>query len=90
MYAKSTAAYGESTYRGKITLNCVDSFKKFGMDLPGDFEVINKEILIQKKNSHLTYINYRIKKLAFCLLCQMGLLVDKIDENKKSLQDPSG
>ena len=89
VYSKCTAVYGESTHRGKMTLNCANSFKKFGMDLPTDFEVLNKQILIQKNNSQLAYIKYKIEQLAFCLLSQMGLFSDKIDRNKKSIQYPS-
>jgi len=41
MYSKSIAEYGESTHRGKMTLNCVESFKKLGMNFPTGFEIAN-------------------------------------------------
>jgi hypothetical protein len=38
------ATWGESTYRGKLTKNCVSSFNKYQIALPDDFEKSNKEI----------------------------------------------
>lgn len=38
------ADFGENTSRGKILTNTVNSFKKYGIDLPTDFEIMDKEL----------------------------------------------
>ena len=40
------AIFGESTTRGKLTLNCAKSFKNLGWSLPKNFEVSDQEIFI--------------------------------------------
>jgi len=65
MYSKSIAEYGESTHRGKMTLNCANSFKKSGLDIPPNFEIKNKEIYINNNNRLLTYLKYKIEQLVF-------------------------
>lgn len=67
MYAKSIAEYGESTHRSKMTLNCANSFKKFGMDVPSNFEITEKQILIPPQKSRFMYIKYRIEQLVYRL-----------------------
>ena len=63
MYSKSIAVYGESTHRGKMTLNCANSFKDSGLAIPSGFEIKNKEIYIRTKNRLVTYLKYRIEQL---------------------------
>ena len=41
---KSYIRYGENTSRNKITLNCIESLKKYKIDLPNNFETINKNL----------------------------------------------
>lgn len=38
------AVFGESTNRGKLTLNLVDSMKKHGFKIPSEFDINNKKI----------------------------------------------
>jgi hypothetical protein len=40
--AKNLVVFGESTSRGELTENCVASFKKWGLEIPGGFTVSNK------------------------------------------------
>ena len=63
VYSKNTAEYGESTHRGKITLNCVNSFKQLGMVIPSDFERGDKQIIIRQKNTISTHIKYKLQQL---------------------------
>jgi len=40
------AVFGESTHRGKITRNCLESIRQTGIDLPGWFQQSNGESII--------------------------------------------
>lgn len=84
MYSKHIAEYGESTHRGKMTLNCAKSFKKLGMEVPPGFEITNKEIFIQKSNGQLTYMKYKLEQLVFRLLFLSSSFRDNFDGNKNS------
>ena len=84
LYSKHIAEYGESTHRGQITLNCVNSFKKLGMELPPGLEITNKEILIQKSNCQLAYLKYKIEQLVFRLLFLFSSFTDNYEGNKDS------
>ena len=57
--------YGESTNRGKITLNTIRSFKEKGLSVPDNFEVTEVELLKGTSNKWDNYwylIKYFIKK----------------------------
>ena len=38
--------FGESTHRGRITLNCMKNMKTLGLPIPRDFEISDKSIII--------------------------------------------
>jgi len=40
----NVATWGESTHRNKMTKNCVESFKTYGLSVPDTFEKVGKEI----------------------------------------------
>ena len=40
---KNLVVFGESTWYGKLTWNCVNSFKKWGLEIPGNFGIDNQE-----------------------------------------------
>ena len=42
---KINIKYGENTSRNKITLNCIENFKKYNIKMPKEFEVIDKYLL---------------------------------------------
>ena len=41
---KRFAYFGESSNRGQTTLNCVNSMRNYGMEIPSNFKILNKEI----------------------------------------------
>jgi hypothetical protein len=41
------AIHGESTTCSKITLNCVESFNKYNLPFPGNFEISNKQEFVE-------------------------------------------
>lgn len=43
---RNFAVVGEGTSRGKLTQNCIDSFREMGMELPEGFEHAEKRIVI--------------------------------------------
>ena len=42
--AQNLVTLGESTVRGKLTVNCVESLKRWGYDLPAGFEVSERRV----------------------------------------------
>ncbi len=56
--SKRFLVIGESTNRGKLTLNCAKSMKKYKLTLPQDFEVINKEIFRGSKEYERSFMYY--------------------------------
>jgi hypothetical protein len=49
--AENLVVFGESTSRGKITQNCVESFERFGLAVPEDFEPSERSIVIGSLDS---------------------------------------
>ena len=43
---KNMVIFGESTTRGKLTQNCVQSFRKNGLEIPKIFEQCDKKIIM--------------------------------------------
>lgn len=41
---KRLAAFGESSNRGMLTRNCLESMQKLKISIPDDFEILNREI----------------------------------------------
>ena len=48
---RNLAIFGESTTRGMITTNCANSFAKFGMTIPHQFDISSREIIMGKLNN---------------------------------------
>jgi len=63
---RNVAIFGESTSRGKLTINCEASLKKNGFEIPRGFTTGNKKI-IQGTNTMLDnfiyFIKHRVKKI---------------------------
>ena len=47
---KAVSSFGESTARGKLTLNMVDELKRKGLSIPVDFKISDKEIIYRHAN----------------------------------------
>ncbi|NER39631.1 MAG: hypothetical protein F6J93_37800 [Oscillatoria sp. SIO1A7] len=45
---KNMVIFGESTSRGQLTKNCVESFQKWGLEVPSNLERSDREIIIGK------------------------------------------
>jgi len=43
--SESIEIFGESTSRGYMLSNCVESFKEYGLDIPSNFEVSPRRII---------------------------------------------
>lgn len=57
------ASFGESTNRGKITLNCVKSMEYHRLDVPPGFPVLHKEIVKGAKKYERSLFYYRIREV---------------------------
>lgn len=60
---KRAASFGESTNRGKITLNCLNSMKEYGLDVPGTFSLLDKEIVTGSRKYERSVLYYNVRSL---------------------------
>jgi hypothetical protein len=44
--AQNLVTLGESTVRGKLTANCVESLKQWGLELPAGFEISDRRVMM--------------------------------------------
>lgn len=54
-------SFGESTNRGKITLNCVKSMERHQLDIPSGFPVLHKEIVKGAKRYERSLFYYSMR-----------------------------
>lgn len=57
---KSMIILGESTYRGQLTRNCVESFEKHNLQLPSNFVVASDKYVIRGQLYYNWLINYSL------------------------------
>lgn len=63
IYPKRLASFGESSNRGKLTLNCVRSMQKYGINVPEEFEVMNHEIFKGYSAHERTTLFYYVRRV---------------------------
>ena len=62
------ASFGESTNRGKITLNCAESMKNYCMELPPNFPILNRKIVKGSRDYEHSPLYYKLRSIYHSLL----------------------